>query len=123
MNREVYLIVVTGQGDTEVKVVDEETFEWLDSPYPSETGEASVRDIIPPRIEEIMRAFWRNDIGEEMDDTDLSVSSGSWDNDRALMVVSTVEGYEAQYSSLKDALDDIKTQGDTVVDTWEGLIY
>ena len=106
--REIFIIVLTGQGDTDIKVVNQETWEWIikDTEFP--LGENSIYEI-PPGMEET--AF---------------ITIGSSYNDKALAVQTNVPGYEDnddEYFDLADIFRMVSEQGDKVVDQFHGYIY
>jgi hypothetical protein len=116
---DIRMIVLAGQGDIMVKVVSEETFAWLSSaPHFGGDDNSALEEEgqVPERQLEKLR--------DEDDDFDgVYITSGSWENDRALSAVSDVEGYKSSYLDLTEALKAVKDRDDTVVDTYEGMIY
>lgn len=115
---DVYLIVLMGQGDVDVRVVDKESFDWVNSinmGRPAGSRESSWVDSCVP---ESQRALWRA-AGEESDE--LIITIGSWQNDRALAAQS-MSGFD-HYNTLAAALKAIYNAQARVVDTYEGMIY
>jgi hypothetical protein len=51
----------------------------------------------------------------------LDLTRGSWDNDRAIAAC-PADGYDT-YSSVKEALQAIKKQGDELEDEYNGCMY
>jgi hypothetical protein len=112
----VYLIVLQGQGDTDVRVVDKETFDWVTSTNPGMLAEAKGNAWIDSRVPEYQQKKREEDgLGS------LELTTGSWWNDRMLAAYS-IHGYK-EYSSLRDALKAVKAKGDEIEDTTEGMIY
>ncbi len=60
---------------------------------------------------------------EQGDDYEpVTITSGSWDNDRAVAALSA-DGYESTYDTIKEVLRDIKEKGDEMEDEYHGCIY
>lgn len=117
----VYLIVLTGQGDVEVKVVDKETFDWVTSTNPGrrEIGDARGSSWIDALVPESQKPKILKEYGRE--GREVRLTSGSWQNDR-MISARPADGYES-YDRLADALKAVKKAGDEVEDTVEGCIY
>jgi hypothetical protein len=108
---DVFLVVLTGQGDIEVKVIDKDTWDWLNGPSGRPDGKSSWLDPFVPATQLALqpeKGYW-------------NLTSGSWENDRALLLNST--GAYKTYWSRREALAAIRRMGDTVVDEYEGFIY
>ena len=78
----VYQIKLQGMGDFEEKFVDQEAWDWITSQdpgqLPSDAGESSWEDqIVPDAV--------RQEIKKEYGGEEIMVTSGSWENDRAIM--------------------------------------
>ncbi len=113
----VYLLVLTGQGDTEIRVVDQETWDWIFGPSGQPEGESGWED---PHVPAYQRRKSREEEGEE---NDFYLTSGSWQNDRALHAYSS-ERYDAEtFDGIKDVLKVIKKKGDTIAEEFHGCIY
>ena len=89
----VYLVVLEGGGDLYVKVVDEETFDWICS------GKGWCREKFEGP----------------------GVTSGSLDNDRAIHAI-PADGYDTYYT-IKEAMQAIKKHGDELEDEYQGCMY
>lgn len=116
----VYILILTGQGDTYVRVIDKEAWEWIFSPSPSfPAGKYEAFDPTTPQsvLDALKKEY------KDSNAPDVRVSSGSCDNDRALLCYSNIPGYKGNYNSVKSALKAIEKRGDTVKDTYEGYIY
>lgn len=127
----VYLLVLTGQGDTEIKVVDKETWGWIFGPSGRpETGKSGWDDpFVPAYQREKILADRRENEGpsdeddEEGDRDVIRITSGSWQNDRALLAYSS-ERYKAEtYYSIESAMRAITNLGDAIVEEFDGYIY
>jgi len=105
----VYLIVLSGQGDTIVKVVDKASYDWITGPVVGEFVLHEMEDTLCPEVQ-------RNLIGEVP-----SITSGSPENDRALECRST-NGY-GRYISITKATKAILKKGDKLAGDYEGFIY
>jgi len=127
---DVYLVLCQGQGDTQACIVDKETFEWImefdDGPLVrSKTVKA------PPQLHrvlsdpEICKKVWgRYDPGDGSPDPDaINISCGSYQNDKALFCISTIDGYDLQYCELSKLINDVSNRGDRVVGEFSGFIY
>lgn len=112
----VYLLTLQGAGDTEATVVDEETFAWVTSEDPGR----------PDNQSEEFLSSWPDQLVPEsalnrMDERPI-LTSGSWQNDRALCAPAA-EGYKEVFWTVKEATDAIKERGDEIAGSWEGHIY
>lgn len=115
-----YIIMLQGQGDVDVRVVDAETFAWVTSrdmgkPVGAE-GNAWVDQLVPPS--QLQKRLRDDDAPGE-----LQITSGSWYNDRMLAAYNA-DGYDRDgYGSLRDAMRAIQKRGDEFEDSVEGMIY
>jgi len=125
-----YLIFLQGQGDTQVKVVDQETWDWIFSGYnppDPHPGKNSYEDkTCPPAILE----RYKKANGEDAEEPFPCVSVGSTDNDRALYAPGIYFGkrHLEDYTSLSEATDDIMAWKKLLgikhwASTYEGYIY
>lgn len=116
----VYLLLLEGQGDLVVTVVDKETFDWVTSDdlgrRPEDAGRTHWDDQLVPASQ---IAKMKADEGEAYQPVWITI--GSWDNDRAL-AAKPADGYK-QYSRVTDAMKAIKKRGDKLVDEFAGCIY
>lgn len=105
-----YIIALSGQGDTYVKVVDKTTYDWIVGPVGTESNsKGEWKDTLCPQVQlDLMRSA-------------PMITSGSWENDRALSCEST-DGYE-QYSSITAAVKAIKKKRHKLAGDYEGFIY
>lgn len=129
MNNKVYLVVLSGGGDTYIKIVDEETWNWITSDdmgqAPADEDESSWEDqIVPPSQIAKMKANhekYTKKWGVNDQFYPLQITSGSWENDRALAAM-PADGYD-NYDSFKEAMTAIKDNGDIFEDEYEGYFY
>ena len=123
----VYLVLLEGGGDLDVKVVDEETFAWITSPTMPEglTSSSSIEDPEVPPSQINKRAAQdkldADDASWGIKPAPVRITRGSWDNDRALQALSA-DGYD-MYSEVREAFAAVKLKGDEIVDEYHGCIY
>ncbi len=117
----VYLIVLEGGGDVDIKVVDQETYDWITSDDlgqpPGSEEETMWEDQSVPASQ---LAKMKSKEGEHYQPP--MITSGSWDNDRAIHCCAA-DGYDTEYDSIKEALKDIRKKGDEMEDEYHGGIY
>jgi hypothetical protein len=102
------MLTLAGQGDIEVKLVDKETWDWINKP----------NDPCPPAVLERIR--------EEQDDPECvpNITIGSPDNDAALWSPAVkIDGIEASFDSVSDAIRFIRKHDIEIEDDYEGCIY
>lgn len=96
------MIVLEGQGDIDVRLVDKATFDWITSPKPATADLAcwsSWKETIPGTSERV------------------NCTSGSFNNDRALQCGGQGFGNTAS------AIASLKKRGLSVTDIYSGCIY
>lgn len=98
-----YLVMLNGQGDTDITVVGKDVFDWIESDFSCNAGEYSKQEKIPGT------------------DKVVNVSCGSPDNDRALEA--SAHFTEQSFGTTKGALAYIKEQGGELADEYHGYIY
>jgi len=115
----VYLIVLRGQGDTEIKVVDKETFDWITSSDPGH----GLKEM-PISWDDMNTPASQLAKMKKQDDTFWSVylTCGSWENDRAL-ACAAADGYAESYGTIKSAMNTITKKGDVLTNEYHGEIY
>ncbi len=116
----VYLIVLQGGGDTYAKVVDEETYNWVTSddmgqPQDMEDENCWEDQLVPASQVTKLKALGDGDAYP------LMITSGSWENDRAI-AARCMDGYE-ECDTVAEALDDIRRNGHKLVDQYNGCMY
>lgn len=109
--RNVYLIALEGQGDEHATVVDQVTWDWIHSDY----QESESNTETPPAGVKFLPF--------DEDEGTVMVTPGSWDNDRAIAVLSNISGYKEGYFDISEAREAITENGDTLVDEYQGYIY
>ena len=118
-----YLIKLTdGGGDTDYKIVDKETWDWIHSNdmgqpanHDSKKDYIWVDQLVPKSQLELMKKEYGKD------DFEPEISIGSWSNDRAIFARS-VKPYST-YSSVKSVMNALQKNGDELVDEYEGSLY
>lgn len=106
-NQDVYLLILIGQGDKDIGLVNEETWNWIFSDFDS--GESGYHEDVP---ESILKAYPNTKSAKK-----IYVTSGTYDNDRAL------QGPKLTFSSVKEAMAFIKKNNCNLVEEFEGCIY
>jgi hypothetical protein len=105
-----YMIMLSGQGDNEIKLVNKETWDWINTQNinpPDSQVEKYIKEYQHgnPRIDEIIKQ--------------MNGCKNSWSNDRAL---SASSDYGETFYDMTEAIDFI---GDNykVIETYTGYIY
>lgn len=110
MNKKIYLLFLAGINEMQITIIDKETWDWIFSPFPGDGKD--------PNIPASQIALCKK---EDKEWDGISLTSGSYDNDRALGCQS-VPPYKT-YFSLKDAFEALKKNNDKIVDEWHFCIY
>lgn len=114
----VYMLVMQGGGDTEVKVVTKVIWDWVINPErPGRKGAAT--DWLDTSTPESVK------MRLSIDGNSWRVTIGSYENDRALLACGIDVLYESygDVSDIVQAVEWIKDNGHTLDETWEGCIY
>lgn len=98
-----YLIHLAGGGDTTIHIVNEATWDWINLPYQGNNNKNRYTETVPS--------------GVMCNHKELEITSGSYDNDRALAISGQT------FWTMKDAYDYIKNNNITIEDEYEGYIY
>lgn len=123
----VYLIRLTGGGDTYEKFVDEDAWKWIISQdkgqLSEDIGKGSWEDQTVP--ESVMKALEKEYFDYGMDPTRAKVicTSGSWENDRALTCPEnvSVDRSKLDWGALRESL---AAQGfEYTGEIYEGAFY
>jgi hypothetical protein len=105
-----YALVLTGQGDTEIKLVDKDMWDWIDSAQPK----APVPDNILVQL--------RKHHEDEKFVPHISRSTAV--NDAALMAAPVeIDGAEAMFFSIRDFNKFVRKYDIEIVEEFEGCIY
>lgn len=113
-----YLLRLEGQGDLVMSVVTEEVWQWINRPTPRATIDENEEHGVPACVMAGVRADG---------DDGVLVTTGSAQNDRAMAA------YSDDYGALKyifgdpseedDFRADLKAEGWTILDEFDGYIY
>jgi hypothetical protein len=116
MATKLYLLNLSGPGDTELKLVDKETWDWIFSPWPF-IG-TKTRSGTDPYTPEGVKARMENS-------DDVHITRGSWENDRALQAPAAVfNGQEIHwFGSIKGLNKFMKDNDIEIEDEYEGCLY
>lgn len=108
MNIEKFLIICTGQGDTDIILANGAAKEWIESEPPPEAGSGWM-EALPPAVLE----------GHEVEGMDLEVyiTCGSFDNDRALQCPGE------RFETITKAMEQIQAKGYKLIGEFHGMIY
>lgn len=130
-----YLLTMSGQGDTHTKLVTENIWKWVFSgdmtgKPPDKNG---WRDpTTPPSVRAALleeqrkeNKHWPDDRTRLPEDGLADVTTGSLDNDRALYACGDEVLFDAYAGeeTIEDAREWAKKHGHVIVDEWEGYIY
>jgi hypothetical protein len=101
-----YLIILNGQGDTDVILAEAAAQSWITGPAPR-FSRGAVKEKIPATV------ISTHKVGSKT----IEITIGSYENDRALQCPGD------HFGSVKDALEFVKKNGHNVVDEYHGCIY
>lgn len=115
------MIILTGQGDTDVMLVNDEIFDWVQSDYPLEEGHGHDPNVPKAVFESMVEAEkgWRPE-GQADPNPTVSIGLRSFVNDRALHIG---DAAEAQFFDMTEAMRYIRENDIEIVRDWEGYIY
>lgn len=92
-----YLILLAGGGDRYIFIVGQAGWDYINSPYPDFKDESCLTETLPaaliaemdPKLIKKYRAY-----GEGYGPEQCEVTTGSWDNDRAIHLSSFYKNYD-----------------------------
>ncbi|MGX1266718.1 hypothetical protein RKD55_004662 [Rossellomorea marisflavi] len=125
-----YVITLIGQGDTDVKIVDQETYEWIVSADLGRKGnESGWQDKTCPLT--VRKAVWDEmSLREQKHYGQMSnfypdITIGSPNNDRALFVCALKDksGKELSFWDIEAYTTYIAKHNVEILDSYEGYIY
>lgn len=128
-----YMITLTGQGDTYVKIVDQETWDWVTSKEDGKVNplDSSWDDAMCPLS--IRTKMWEEakkdslvyeNIPDKPEDFPVHISIGSWDNDRAIMALAVIiNGKEASFDGVLEAMRWCQKNNIMPLEEYKGYIY
>lgn len=122
MAEKLYMVVLTGQGDTIVTLVNEDVWNWILSPYnPPNPRDSAYAEKVPDAVLAEAERHECESFYAEYSDMDedgyYNVSIGSCDNDRALGAPGI------QFWSIKEAMEFVVTNDIEIVEEYNGYIY
>lgn len=127
MTKQLYLISLSGGGDDQKKLVDKETWDWINSPRPNfgDTNSFYELDTIPASTRErLVKQHDENKWEGDGDFDGVMVTTGSCENDRALAAPGIeIDGEEASFYSYKELRTFCKKHDVEIVDEFSGCIY
>lgn len=120
MSTKCYMIVLVGQGDTFVKFVNKETWDWI-SNLNTNPPQFQIDEYIKNELDahEVLKTPL-NETREYAISELMAMKSGSTMNDRALFAQ---PDHGCVFYSLKEAMSFAKDEDIDVLDTFEGYIY
>lgn len=111
-----YSVILVGQGDTNIKIIDKETFDWIhtDSQAGRVGNESGWIDKACP-----------SSIKNRLEDKDYPyITIGSMHNDRALAAPAIKhENEELSYYDMTEFMNGVKKHNIQIVESFEGYIY
>ena len=110
-SKEMYLVMLEGQGDLDMKLVGKATFDWINSERP-DMPDYSADEEVPAAV------LAENPEMVERGKTTIQVTSGSCENDRAMNVVATLT-----FDSVVEAMKYIAKNKINLVDEFTACIY
>ena len=120
MSKNLYCIHLTGQGDTEIKLVSKAVWDWINSRDLGrpEGGAGShwIDQLVPKEVTEYH--------AREGNYEAIYITIGSFDNDRALNATPIkVAGREANFFHIAELINFCRIHDIDIIDTYEGCIY
>jgi len=117
--RKLYLVVLREYGgEVTSKFVDKETWDWIHSPPPDFKGMSSAPDMVPDAVKNNSNWGWSN-----VEAGLFIVTTGSWENDRAIQAPGA-EGTKEFYDlSQTPAQEYVKKHGIEIVEVYDGVMY
>jgi hypothetical protein len=109
---QLYLVVLEGGGDIQVSLVNKAVWDWIDLPFDSQ--EYGYYEAVPPAVLDEAK---RHDTESYFKDGTMRVTSGSYDNDRAMFAPGR------RFDEVDEAHEYAKANMVDIVDTYEGYIY
>lgn len=107
-----YLLVLSGGGDTVVKLVPQAVWDWVQADYGS--AESSYAEPVPPAVVDLART---HGVEGHFKGGTLHVSRGSAENDRAIAAPGPT------FDDVADAVKYAKTHKVSIEETFNGYLY
>jgi len=121
-----YLLILLGGGDVIVSCVDKETWDWIHSDpcRPSDNPVIWEDPNVPDTLQTRILKEQNEGLPESSHESGISISSGSWQNDRAIMAPPIVlNGETLQFGSVSEAFLKVKKLKINLLNSYEGYIY
>lgn len=131
MVQNMYLVVLQGQGDTYIKIVDKEIFDWINKDIDKETlkNGFSIDKSCPISVRlnkwQLEKEYLKKECNSFNDFYPI-VTRGSYNNDKAMFttgIINKETDKELIFYSISDALKYIKNNNINIVNTYEGMVY
>lgn len=118
------LLVLSGQGDVEHKLLDQTTWDWIRSPRPAMRNH-SAHEVPPESVrKDIFKALaGYSDSPKKWEEVKVMVSSGSCENDRMLACHPYLGETELCFYSTKEVMEFVREHNIEIVEEVEGCIY
>jgi len=121
-----YAVTLSGQGDTEITIVDQEVWDWAmnGGDIPKSLWDQIEKEIIEEW--DASRPGLADEISERREDMEKDGRKGTYggENDRALSLRgSIIDGEEATFTSVSEFARFIRKKGIDIEEEYEGYIY
>lgn len=114
MTQKLYALVLTGQGDTDIKLVEKDVWDWIMGAKPKQK--------VPKSVLDKLREHQMREGYEEFEEP--YITPGSPVNDAALYApAAIVDGKDCQFFSVSEYTKFVKKHDIDIVDDFEGCIY
>lgn len=117
-----YMIILQGQGDTNVAIVDQQAWDWINNPHNNPVPDILIKEVIKKPndygLEDIDEKTPREEIESAIREN--QITRGSPNNDAALNMMFCADPV---FYRMKEALDYVKKNDIEIIDTFEGYIY
>jgi hypothetical protein len=111
MSEKLYLIVLNGGGDTDIKLVNKDVWDWINSPYTDDVEK------VPDAVVVLDPDQFSAENTREDEDGYCCVCPSSYDNDRAMGAPGL------SFWSMKEAMQYIRKHDIEIIDEYEGYLY
>lgn len=127
----VYAVMLTGQGDTDIKLVTPETYNWITANelgrtnnHASSWDDTSCPIEVRKQIWESLHPSEKKGYNDDFNEYYPEITIGSFTNDRALVAPAIKQNnVKLEFNNLGDYTAFIKQHDITIIDTFEGYIY
>lgn len=112
---QLYLISLHGQGDTDIRLVEKDVWDWVVSPADFK-GKSFLNEVPPQSV--LDKINLQNKKWGQKQQKNVQITVGSFNNDRALLAPAYKNFYSVREMTLFVGEQNIK-----IVDEFEGCIY